>query len=129
MQARRLHHAHANFGMRGAEAGKCQAAQLEPCVQAEGEQHQRARGFQARGRFGDAAEAGAHLRQEGLAGRRQNELFVQPLEQAHAHALFERLHLLADRAGVTRSSCAASLKLRCRAAASKARSALSGGRM
>jgi hypothetical protein len=42
------------------------------------------------------AEAGAHLRQEGLGRLGQDQLLVQALEQLDAQTVFQRLDLLAN---------------------------------
>ena len=98
VQAGGLQHAQADFSMRCAKFCQCQAAQVEARMQAELELY-RACGPQFRGRGADATKAARYLRQEGLAGRCQDELLMQPLEQAHAEARLQGLHLLPDGGG------------------------------
>jgi hypothetical protein len=68
------------------------------------------------------AVKGLRTRRECRAGRSaglgQHELAIDALEQRDAQMVLQHLHLVADRAGVTPSSPAARVKLRCRAAAS-----------
>jgi hypothetical protein len=96
VQSRRLRHAQTDPRLRRAETGRRQAAQVETGMQADGQQRDRAGRLESRRRIGDAAEAGGNGRQVLLAGRRQDELLVQALEQRHAQALLKRLDLLAD---------------------------------
>ena len=98
VQAGGLQHAQADFRMRCAKFCQCQAAQVEARMQAELELY-RACGPQFRGRGADATKAARYLRQEGLAGRCQDELLMQPLEQAHAEARLQGLHLLPNGGG------------------------------
>jgi hypothetical protein len=59
-------------------------------------QQHRTRRLQLHGRIRDAAKTIGYFGQIDLAGRCQNELLVQPLEQTHAEARLQRFHLLAD---------------------------------
>ena len=56
-----------------------------------------------------------------MPGSSEDELLVQPLEQAHAETILQRLHLLPDRSGRDVQLVRRELMLRWRAAASNAR--------
>src|SRR6267154_5589062 len=92
VQPRRLQHPQAYSSMRRTELRKRQAAQVEAGVQTQVQQHPTPRRLQLCGRIGDATKAAGYLGQVDLAGRRQNKLLMQPLEQAH----LQRFHLLPD---------------------------------
>ena len=53
-------------------------------------------GVSTSGRISDAAKALRYFGQEHLAGRRQDKLLVQALEQANAETGLQRFHLLPD---------------------------------
>ena len=57
-------------------------------------QQHRARRLQLRGRLRNVAKTFGDPGQIGLTGRGENELLMQPLEQLHAEACLQRLHLL-----------------------------------
>ena len=95
MSSCRLQHPQADFGMHGTELGKRQAAKVKGSMQTQLQQH-RARRLQLRGRIGDVPKARGYFGQEDLAGRCQNELLVQPLEQTHAEPRLQGFRLLSD---------------------------------
>ena len=78
------------------------------------------------GRFGQAVEALGQSGQIEMASIGQDDAARQPPEQPYAQPILQCLDLMTDR--VTCNSAAAREKLRCRAEASNARRALSGGR-
>ncbi len=93
VQAGGLQHPQADFFVPCAKRRQLQAAQIEAAVHAELQQH-RAHRLQLRGRIGNATKAVGNFRQIGLTGLGQDELLMQPLEQAYAQTRFQRLHLL-----------------------------------
>src|SRR5829696_5285972 len=84
-----LQHPQADFRVGCAKLRQFQTAQIEAAVHAELQQH-RAHRLQFFGRVGDATKAAGNLGQIGLAGLGQNQLLMQPLEQAHAQACLQR---------------------------------------
>jgi hypothetical protein len=86
--------------MRGTELGEQQAAQVEIGVKPQLKQHRTHR-LQLSGRVRDAAKTTGYFRQERLPGRRQDELLVQPLEQANAQTGSSAFTCCPMAAGVT----------------------------
>src|SRR5882724_1703787 len=79
--------------MRTAKLRQFEAAQVEAAMDPHLQQHRTCR-FQLRGRVRNAAKTIGYPGQIGLSGRGQDELLMQPLEQAYAEAHLQGLHLL-----------------------------------
>jgi hypothetical protein len=98
VQSGRLHHAQADRRINGAKTARVEAVELEPGMDTERQDRRDPMRLQPGRGIGDAAKAIAHRRSVVPSCRRQHQLFVQPLEQAHPEPILQRLHLLADRA-------------------------------
>jgi hypothetical protein len=98
VQAGGLQHPQTDFRMRAAKLRQCQAAQLEAATDPHLKQHRTCR-FQMRGRVRNAAKTIGYPRQIGLTGCGQDQLPMQPLEQAYAEARLQRFYLLAHGGG------------------------------
>lgn len=122
-----LQHPQTDVWMRAAKRRQIEAAQVDAAIDRQLPMQCACR-LQLRGGVRNVAKPFRDSGQIGLTDRGEDELLVQPLEQLHAEGASSALTCCPTAAGVTCSSCAASLKLRCRAVASKARSALRGGR-
>src|SRR5260221_2890086 len=79
--------------MRAAKLRQLEAAQVEAAMDPQLQQHRTCR-FQLRGRVRNATKTIGYPGQIGMTGRGQDELLMQPLEQAYAEAHFQRFHLL-----------------------------------
>ena len=128
VQAGGLQHPQADFRVCRAKCFQFEAAQIEAAVHAQLQQH-RALRLQLRGRIGDATKAAGNFGQKGLAGRGQDELLMQPFEQAYAQPRFQRFHLLPNGGRCHMQLVRGELELSAAPQLSNARSALSGGRM
>src|SRR3984893_3366620 len=85
MQAGGLQHPQTDFRVPAAKLRQFEAAQAEAAMDPQLQQHRTCR-FQLRGRLRDATKAVGYPGQIGLTGRGQDELLMQPLEQAYAEA-------------------------------------------
>jgi hypothetical protein len=83
VQAGGLQHPQTDFRMRAAKLRQLEAAQVEAAMDPQLQQHRTCR-FQLRGRVRNATKTIGYLGQIGLTGRGQDELLMQPLEQAYA---------------------------------------------
>ena len=98
VQARGLQHPQTYFRMRAAKLRQFEPAKVEAAVDPQLQQH-RTCGFQLGRRVRNAAKTVGYPGQIGLTGRGQDELLMQPLEQAYAEPCFQRFHLLTHGGG------------------------------
>lgn len=98
VQAGGLQHPQTNFRMHAAKLRQFEPAQVEAAMHSQLQEHSTRR-LQLRGRIRNAAKTIGYARQIGLTGRGQDELLMQPFEQAHAEARLQRFNLLPDRGG------------------------------